>query len=111
MRIINNCLAIISALFLFASCDWYSHPLELVYPGTDLNGGGNNDNADRNRVLNNFENILDYVQERGWKITSGNTDLYYVFDIYSGTFQTKSNINPATRQGSYKLSVSDDLKV
>ena len=42
---------------------------------------------------------------------SGNTDLYYVFDIYSGTFQTKSNINPATRQGSYKLSVSDDLKV
>ncbi len=111
MRIINNCLAIISALFLFASCDWYSHPLELVYPGTDINGGGNNDNADRNRVLNNFENILDYVQERGWKITSGNTDLYYVFDIYSGTFQTKSNINPATRQGSYKLSVSDDLKV
>lgn len=111
MRHLKYCISILLAVFALNSCDWESKPLQLVYPGTDLSGKQNNDNSEKNRILNDFENILDYLRDRGWKFTKKDTDIFYIFNISDGTFQTKSNLDPTLRIGEYKVSVNDSLEI
>lgn len=38
MKLLKNFIFIAFMGAMMGSCDWYSDPLELVYPGTDLSG-------------------------------------------------------------------------
>lgn len=111
MKTIRQCLLLLLAVFAISSCDWYSDPLQLVYPGTDLDGGEENSNSDKNKLINDFEDMLSIVQDGGWKVVSGENAVYFIFDVSSGTFQTKSTMDPSLREGEYKVSVNDAMKV
>lgn len=109
MKHLGYCISVLLASAALASCDWKSDPQILVYPGTDLSGNGNSKNTEKNRIINEFENILSLRIEGGWKIESGEDVVFYVFDIDAGSYVTKSSMNPKSRAGAYKLSVSDDM--
>ena len=109
MKHLGYCISVLLASAALASCDWKSDPQILVYPGTDLSGNGNSKNTEKNRIINEFENILSLRIEGGWKIESGEDVVFYVFDIDAGSYVTKSSMNPKSRTGAYKLSVSDDM--
>ncbi len=109
MKHLGYCISVLLASAALASCDWKSDPQILVYPGTDLSGNGSSKNTEKNRIINEFENILSLRIEGGWKIESGEDVVFYVFDIDAGSYLTKSSMNPKSRTGAYKLSVSDDM--
>ena len=109
MKHLGYCISVLLASAALASCDWKSDPQILVYPGTDLSGNGSNKNTEKNRIINEFENVLSLRTEGGWKIESGSEVVFYVFDIEAGSYFTKSSMNPKSRTGAYKLSVSDDM--
>ncbi len=109
MKHLGYCISVLLASAALASCDWKSDPQILVYPGTDLSGNGSNKNTEKNRIINEFENVLSLRTEGGWKIESGSEVVFYVFDIEAGSYVTKSSMNPKSRTGAYKLSVSDDM--
>lgn len=109
MKHLGYCISVLLASAALASCDWKSDPQILVYPGTDLSGNGSNKNTEKNRIINEFENVLSLRTEGGWKIESGNEVVFYVFDIEAGSYVTKSSMNPKSRTGAYKLSVSDEM--
>lgn len=109
MKHLGYCISVLLASAALASCDWKSDPQILVYPGTDLSGNGSNKNTEKNRIINDFENVLSLRTEGGWKVESGSDVVFYVFDIDAGTYLTKSSMNPKSRTGAYKLSVSDDM--
>ncbi len=109
MKHLGYCISVLLASAALASCDWKSDPQILVYPGTDLSGTGSNKNTEKNRIINDFENILSLRLEGGWKVESGEDVVFYVFDIDAGSYLTKSSMNPKSRTGAYKLSVSDDM--
>ena len=109
MKHLGYCISVLLASAALASCDWKSDPQILVYPGTDLSGNGSNKNTEKNRIINDFENVLSLRTEGGWKVESGSDVVFYVFDIDAGTYLTKSSMNPKSRTGDYKLSVSDEM--
>ena len=85
MKHLGYCISVLLASAALASCDWKSDPQILVYPGTDLSGNGNSKNTEKNRIINEFENILSLRIEGGWKIESGEDVVFYVFDIDAGS--------------------------
>ena len=100
-----------------SSCDWYSDPLELVYPGTDLSGKPDQGEEDENvKLVTDFENVLSSVWNGGWKIT-GTTDendelsVYFIFDVEAGTYVTKSTLYPAQKEGEYKITVNENKQL
>ena len=109
MKHLGYCISVLLASAALASCDWKSDPQILVYPGTDLSGNGSNKNTEKNRIINEFENVLSLRTEGGWKIESGSEVVFYVFDIEAGSYVTKSSMNPKSRTGAYKLSVGDEM--
>lgn len=109
MKHLGYCISVLLASAALASCDWKSDPQILVYPGTDLSGNGSNKNTEKNRIINEFENVLSLRTEGGWKIESGSEVIFYVFDIEAGSYVTKSSMNPKSRTGAYKLSVGDEM--
>ena len=109
MKHLGYCISVLLASAALASCDWKSDPQILVYPGTDLSGNGSNKNTEKNRIINEFENVLSLRTEGGWKIESGSEVVFYVFDIEAGSYVTKSSMNPKSRTGDYKLSVGDEM--
>lgn len=116
-RILRYLLAVMSFGIIVSSCNWYSDPLELVYPGTDLSGKQEEDvDNEIEKIITDFENVLSSVWNGGWKI-SGTSDqgdevsVYYIFDTEAGTFQTKSTSNTKIKNGEYKLSVNDEKKI
>lgn len=109
MKHLGYCISVLLASAALASCDWKSDPQILVYPGTDLSGNGSNKNTEKNRIINEFENVLSLRTEGGWKIESGSDVVFYVFDIEAGSYVTKSSMNPKSRTGAYKLSVGDEM--
>ena len=109
MKHLGYCISVLLASAALASCDWKSDPQILVYPGTDLIGNGSNKNTEKNRIINEFENVLSLRTEGGWKIESGSEVVFYVFDIEAGSYVTKSSMNPKSRTGAYKLSVGDEM--
>ena len=109
MKHLGYCISVLLASVALASCDWKSDPQILVYPGTDLSGNGSNKNTEKNRIINEFENVLSLRTEGGWKIESGSDVVFYVFDIEAGSYVTKSSMNPKSRTGAYKLSVGDEM--
>ncbi|MGN1232597.1 MAG: hypothetical protein ACI4UJ_04005 [Candidatus Cryptobacteroides sp.] len=109
MKHLGYCISVLLASAALASCDWKSDPQILVYPGTDLSGNGSNKNTEKNRIINDFENVLSLRTEGGWKIESGSDVVFYVFDIDAGSYSTKSSMNPKSRTGAYKLNVSDEM--
>ena len=109
MKHLGYCISVLLASAALASCDWKSDPQILVYPGTDLSGNGRNKNTEKNRIINEFENVLSLRTEGGWKIESGSEVVFYVFDIEAGSYVTKSSMNPKSRTGDYKLSVGDEM--
>lgn len=111
MKTLIHYLIILAAFFAVSSCDWYSDPLQLVYPGTDLDGTGEDSNSDKNKLINDFEDMLSIVQDGGWKIVSGDDAVYFIFDVTSGTYETKSTVNPVLRESEYRLSVDEGMKV
>ncbi|MGM9740668.1 MAG: hypothetical protein ACI3ZP_08715 [Candidatus Cryptobacteroides sp.] len=111
MKHLGYCISVLLASAALASCDWKSDPQILVYPGTDLSGNGSNKNTEKNRIINDFENVLSLRTEGGWKVESGSDVVFYVFDIDAGSYLTKSSMNPKSRTGAYKLSVSDDMEL
>ena len=109
MKHLGYCISVLLASAALTSCDWKSDPQILVYPGTDLSGNGSNKNTEKNRIINEFENVLSLRTEGGWKIESGSEVVFYVFDIEAGSYVTKSSMNPKSRTGAYKLSVGDEM--
>ena len=50
------------------ACDWYSDPLELVYPGTDLSG--NKDDNKESELIKDVEQVLATSADEVWILPS-----------------------------------------
>lgn len=53
MKLLKNFICIALMSMAMGACDWYSDPLELVYPGTDLSG--NKDDNKESELIKDVE--------------------------------------------------------
>lgn len=91
------------------ACDWYSDPLELVYPGTDLSG--NKDDNKESELIKDVEQVLATSADEVWKIAKENVTVYLFFNVEEGKYQMKSTVNPKLVSYEYKTSVNDEENV
>ena len=101
------------------SCNWYSDPLELVYPGTDLSGGdknnGENGETVEDKLINNFESVLNTTWY-GWKlsgVTTGQQEctVYFIFNTDERTVQTISTVAGVKNSAEYAVAVNGEKQV
>ena len=67
MKLLKNFICIALMSMAMGACDWYSDPLELVYPGTDLSG--NKDDNKESELIKDVEQVLATSADEVWKIT------------------------------------------
>lgn len=91
------------------ACDWYSDPLELVYPGTDLSG--NKDDNKESELIKDVEQVLATSADEVWKIVKENVTVYLFFNVEEGKYQMKSTVNPKLVSYEYKTSVNEEENV
>lgn len=110
--------SLICALTMCA-CNWYSDPLELVYPGTDLSGGkkdnGGSTLTPEEIAVNAFESTLNST-DYGWKISAKTTDgqncvVFFVFNTTDKTAKVISNIGGTAKTINYATAVNKEGKV
>lgn len=73
MKLLKNFIFIAFMGAMMGSCDWYSDPLELVYPGTDLSG--NKEDNKEAELIKDVEQVLTTSADEVWKITLNSATL------------------------------------
>lgn len=105
--------------FTVCSCNWYSDPLELVYPGTDLSGGDKNKGESgetvEDKLINSFESVLNTTWY-GWKlsgVTTGQQEctVYFIFNTDERTVQTISTVAGVKNSAEYAVAVNGEKQV
>lgn len=105
MKLLKNFMFIALMGMAMGSCDWYSDPLELVYPGTDLSG--NKEDNKTSELIKDVEQVLVTSSDEVWKITKEDVSVYLFFNIEEGRCQMKSTVNPKLVSYEYKTSVNE----
>lgn len=105
MKLLKNFMFIALMGMAMGSCDWYSDPLELVYPGTDLSG--NKEDNKTSELIKDVEQVLVTSSDEVWKITKEDVSVYIFFNIEEGRCQMKSTVNPKLVSYEYKTSVNE----
>lgn len=105
--------------FTVGGCNWYSDPLELVYPGTDLSGGDKNKGESgetvEDKLINSFESVLNTTWY-GWKLsgmTTGQQEctVYFIFNTDERTVQTISTVAGVKNSAEYAIAVNGEKQV
>lgn len=117
MKLLKNFICIALMSMAMGSCDWYSDPLELVYPGTDLSG--NKEDNKESELIKDVEQVLATNSDEVWKITKeavnrasdGDVTVYIFFNVGEGKYQMKSTVNPKLVSYEYKTSVNEEENV
>lgn len=109
MRLLKNFVFIALMGVTMGACDWYSDPLELVYPGTDLNG--NKEENKESELIKDVEQVLTTSSDEVWKITKEDVVVYIFFNVEEGKYQMKSTVNPKLASYEYKTSVNEEENV
>lgn len=109
MRLLKNFIFIALMGVTMGACDWYSDPLELVYPGTDLNG--NKEENKESELIKDVEQVLTTSSDEVWKITKEDVVVYIFFNVEEGKYQMKSTVNPKLVSYEYKTSVNEEENV
>ena len=109
MKLLKNFIFIAFMGAMMGSCDWYSDPLELVYPGTDLSG--NKEDNKEAELIKDVEQVLTTSADEVWKITKEDVAVYVYFNVGEGKYQMKSTVNPKLLSYEYKTSVNEEEKV
>lgn len=105
MKLLKNFMFIALMGMAMGACDWYSDPLELVYPGTDLSG--NKEDNKTSELIKDVEQVLVTSSDEVWKITKEDVSVYIFFNIEEGRCQMKSTVNPKLVSYEYKTSVNE----
>lgn len=109
MKLLKNFICIALMSMAMGACVWYSDPLELVYPGTDLSG--NKDDNKESELIKDVEQVLATSADEVWKITKENVTVYLFFNVEEGKYQMKSTVNPKLVSYEYKTSVNEEENV
>ncbi len=109
MRLLKNFIFIALMGMTMGACDWYSDPLELVYPGTDLSG--NKEENKKSELIKDVEQVLTTSSDEVWKIVKEDVTVYIFFNVGEGKYQMKSTENPKLFSSEYKTSVNEEEKV
>lgn len=109
MKLLKNFIFIALMGMAMGACDWYSDPLELVYPGTDLSG--NKEDNKETELIKDVEQVLVTSSDEVWKITKEDISVYVFFNIEEGKCQMKSTVNPKLVSYEYKTSVNEEENV
>lgn len=84
MKLLKNFICIALMSMAMGACDWYSDPLELVYPGTDLSG--NKDDNKESELIKDVEQVLATSADEVWKIAKENVTVYLFFNVEEGKY-------------------------
>ncbi|CCY90779.1 putative uncharacterized protein [Bacteroides sp. CAG:1076] len=109
MKLLKNFIFIALMGTMMGACDWYSDPLELVYPGTDLSG--NKEDNKESELIKDVEQVLTTSSDEVWKITKEDIAVYLFFNVEEGKYQMKSTVNPRLVSYEYKMAVNEDEQV
>lgn len=109
MKLLKNFIFIALMGMAMGACDWYSDPLELVYPGTDLSG--NKEDNKESELIKDVEQVLVTSSDEVWKITKDEVNVYVFFNVEEGKCQMKSTVNPKLVSYEYKTSVNEEENV
>lgn len=117
MKLLKNFIFIALMGMTMGACDWYSDPLELVYPGTDLSG--NKEENKESELIKDVEQVLATSSDEVWEITKeavnraseGDVTVYIFFNVEEGKCQMKSTVNPKLVSCEYKTSVNEEENV
>lgn len=109
MKLLKNFIFIALMGMTMGACDWYSDPLELVYPGTDLSG--NKEDNKKSELIKDVEQVLTTSSDEVWKIVKEDVTVYIFFNVGEGKYQMKSTENPKLFSSEYKTSVNEEEKV
>lgn len=104
-----------------SACNWYSDPLELVYPGTDLSGkkddGGKTQTPDE-KAISDFQSIL-ATTDYAWKMTVQTSKelgaqymtIYFVFDFENKQVKVISDQTLESKSVDISMAVNKDKKI
>lgn len=109
MKLVRKIIFVAFMGMAIGACDWYSDPLELVYPGTDLSG--NKENNKESELIKDVEQVLVTSSDEVWKITKDDINVYIFFNVEEGKYQMKSTVNPKLVSYEYKISVNEEENV
>lgn len=109
MKLLKNFIFIAFMGAMMGACDWYSDPLELVYPGTDLSG--NKEDNKEAELIKDVEQVLTTSADEVWKITKEDVAVYVYFNVSEAKYQMKSTVNPRLVSYEYKTSVNEEEQV